>query len=182
MWLNSPVVTERATLKMADQRPHKRSHHIIRTVKGINPTLWRWAKARVALENRSVGELINELIDKCRQDVEGSNVALKLTSPYEADKSRARSIRGIDGQLWRWLRAKSIMEDHYLSEVLNELLYRHMITAEEPQRVIRTVYRECVNCGRWYETEREDSSACSNKCRVALHRRRTREEKPNGNG
>ena len=179
---NRTIVTERTISKMAVPRPHKRSHHLIRTVKGINPTLWRWTRARVALENRSVGELINELIDNCKQEVEGYNVAFKPTSPYEADNGRARSIRGIDGELWRWLRARSILEERYLSELLNELLYQHMITADEPKQVIRTVYRECVSCGRWYETEREDSTSCSNKCRVALHRRRKKKEKTSGNG
>lgn len=159
-------------VKVADPRPHKGNYKSIRTIKGIHPALWRWARARVALENRSTGELINELIEQYKSKVEENNDRLEMTNIYEVVPGNQCSVRGINPELWRWLRSRSILEDYYLSEVINELLYLHMITAEDPVPVIRTRYQECVTCKRLFETEREDSRACSNRCRVALHRRR----------
>ncbi len=129
-------------------------------------------KARVALENRATGELFNELIENYKQAVEENNLRLELTSTYEAVHDNERSVRGVDRDLWRWLRSRSILEGYYLSEVMSELLYRHMVIAKDPIPVIKTIYKECVICGRLFETERENSLACSGRCRVALLRRR----------
>ena len=157
---------------MADPRPHRKDYRIVRTINGLNPTLWRWVRARATLEHRGTGEILNEIIGRYRQEADFSDTRIEITSPYEIFGTGQHSVRGIDPHLWRWLRSRSILEEYLLSELLNELLYRYMTTAGEAVKVVRTRYQECVICQRLYETEREDSLACSNRCRVALHRRR----------
>ena len=157
---------------MPGSQAHKGDYHQVRTVKGINPELWKWMRARATLENESMGELLNELIDGYRLAVEEDGPRLEFGSPYEADLDGQHSVRGIDPGLWRWLRARSILDQQLLSEVLNELAYRYMIAAEDVAPVTRTIYRKCVVCGRLFETESKDALTCSGRCRVALYRRR----------
>ena len=98
---------------------------------------------------------------------------MEFISPHQPDFSKQRSCRGIDTRLWRWLRARSILEGCYLGSLLNELLYRHMVTAGEPARVIGSFLLTCVICGETFETERRENQACpKSRCRVALHRGR----------
>ena len=157
---------------MADPRPHRNDYRIIRTLTGLNPTLWRWVRARAALENRAIGEIFNEIIELYKREADSSDSRIEITSPFEIYGNGQHSVRGIDPRLWRWLRSRSILEEYLLSELLNELLYRYMMASGEAIRVVWTTNQECVICGRLYETERDDSLACSNRCRLALHRRR----------
>ncbi len=162
---------------MVDPRPYKRNYQIIRTIEGIDPTLWRWVKSRAALENRTIGEIFNLLIDQHRQIVEANNTRLEITFEAGEAEGESHSIRGIDPYLWRWLRARGIIEERRLNEMMNELLHRYRATAGDPVPVVSSWYQNCVICDRLYETVRTDSSACSNRCRVALHRR-LRKENP----
>ena len=158
---------------MTSRRPYKHDYSVVRTVSGINIVLWRWARARVAVENRPVGEFFNELIEAYRLQVAENDVPLEFTSPHQPDFSKQRSCRGISTRFWRWLRARSILEGCYLGSLLNELLYRHMVTAGEPARVIGSFLLTCVICGETFETERRENQACpKSRCRVALHRAR----------
>ena len=162
---------------MTSRRPHKYSTTEIRTVRGINPVLWRWVRARVTMEHRPTGEYFNELIEDYKASVEKCDVLLELVSPHRPDYRSNRTLRGVDPQLWRWLRARSILEACYLGSMLNELIYRHMVSAGEPRRAVGSFLITCVICGEPYETEYRDAESCSRtRCRVALHRRRRAEE------
>ena len=49
----------------------KRGQENLLSVKGIDRELWKWLKARAALESKTAGEIINGLIERYR---EGSRV------------------------------------------------------------------------------------------------------------
>jgi len=155
---------------MADHVPHTENDHPLRSVYGVNTALWKWARDRAKQEDRTFGELVNEIIAAYRRSLRRSaSVRLRMTSTYERDGDRRRMIRGVDPDLWRWLAVRSSVEGRQLGEFLNELLYQHMVTADEPVRVTGAQYRKCVNCGGLFLPRQGDSLACSNKCRVDLH-------------
>ena len=153
-------------------KPHKADTTQLKTVKGVHPELWKWVSARALLGNRTIGELINDVINRYRQDVEQSTTRLEMTSPYEFSMRYQVMVRGVDPERWRWLRARSILENYTLSEMISELLYRYRATAQESPLIVNTRYQECVSCGRLFATKSDRALACSNRCRVALHRQR----------
>ena len=111
---------------MSTSKSYKRDYHQILPVKWINRELWKWLRAHVALEDRVTGEVINELIDRYKSDTTGwLGGKLEMTSCYEPDIKSQLSIRGIDRELWRWLKARGIMEEQSAGEILNELIYRY---------------------------------------------------------
>lgn len=167
-----PVVVDLVQPAMAGGVPYRAGNGRSRTIYGIHPDLWRLVKARAKLENRTMGEFFNEMIDTYRESVLKSGSTLKMTSPYEAEPYREHSVRGIDETLWRWVRTRSILEGYRPQFLLGELLYRRVNAGEVPKQVVRIRYRECVICGSLFEAKRSDSLACSNKCRTALHRAR----------
>lgn len=91
---------------------------------GTHPALWYLAKACARLENKTLGELLNEAISSYRESVGESGSRLEMTSPYELVPDIERSVRSIDGTLWRWFRTHCILEGYELYGVLNELIYR----------------------------------------------------------
>ena len=158
-------------------KPHKADYTHLTTIKGVHPELWKWVRARALLENRTVGELVNYVIDMYREDVEQSNTRLEMISPYEYSTRYQVMARGVDPERWRWLKARSILETYTLSEMISELLGRYRIGAQEPVPVVRTRYQECVICGSLFATKSDRALACSNRCRVALHRQRRKGRK-----
>ena len=140
---------------------------------GTHPALWDLAKACARLENKTLGELINEGISSYRESMGESGSRLEMTSPYELVSDIKRSVRSIDGTLWRWFRTHCILEGYELYRALNELIYRRVKgVASTAAPVVRTRYLECVMCGILFEAKRRDSKTCSNRCAVALHRAR----------
>ena len=39
-------------------------------IRGVEQYLWRWLKAQAALEGKTIGQKLNELLAKCKQQVE----------------------------------------------------------------------------------------------------------------
>ena len=111
-------------MRVSPSESYKRDYHDIITAQGINPELWKWLRAYAAVEDRSVGEIINELIDRHRDHVRRTGTVPQLMSSYELDRENQRSIRGIDRKLWQWLKAQSILENRFLGENLNALIER----------------------------------------------------------
>ena len=87
-------------------KPHKADYTHLTTIKGVHPELWKWVRARALLENRTVGELVNYVIDMYREDVEQSNTRLEMISPYEYSTRYQVMARGVDPERWRWLKAR----------------------------------------------------------------------------
>ena len=110
---------------MNRSKSYKRDYHDILPVQGINRELWRWARAQAATENRTVGEIVNELIDEYRRESARAGGAPAWTSSFPSEQRHQLSIRGIDRDLWRWLKAQSIMEGRYLGEIVNSLIDRY---------------------------------------------------------
>ena len=109
---------------MISSNSYKRDYHDILPVQGINRDLWRLVKARAAAEGKTVGEVLNELIDEYQRD-SGREIGLPLGSTsYETDPRHLLPIRGIDRDLWRWLKAQSVLEGRYMGEIVNSLIER----------------------------------------------------------
>ena len=105
---------------------YKRDYHDILTTQGVNRELWKWLRGRAAIETRSVGEILNELIYGYRQEVGRTGRAPQLTSSYELESKNQHSIRGIDRDQWRWLKAHCIFEERYLGDIVNALIEQYM--------------------------------------------------------
>ena len=168
----SPGLAGPIESKTSGQIPYRADMSSNHTIYGTNPSLWKLMQSRVKLENRTHGELVNEVIDTYRESAGESDAGLEMTSPYRSVTGERHSIRGIDETLWRWLRTHSILEGCDPHEVLNELLYRRVSAPVDLKPVVRTRYLECIMCGRLFEAKRRDSRACSSRCTVALYRAR----------
>jgi len=134
--------------------------------------LWQWLRDQARLEDKTLAEVFNELLDAYRRSAVGSDAWLEMTSPFEADSGVAHSINGIDDGLWRWTRERSARQECRLYEFVNELVYRHMIATGKPKPAAMHRHRKCVICETLFLAKRRDSLACSGRCRVALHRAR----------
>ena len=110
---------------MSTFRSNKRDYRQILTTQGINRELWIWLRSHATLEEITVGEIINELIDWYKRDVTLRVTGPDLTSPYELQSDHQLSIRGVDRDLWQWLKAQSILEGRYLGDIVNALIYRY---------------------------------------------------------
>ena len=168
----SPGLAGPVESKMSSHIPHRADPGVTYRIFGTHPALWSLVKARVRLENKTLGELVNEVIGAYRESVGESGSRLEMTSPYGLVPGARRSVRSIDSTLWRWIRTHCILEGYELHRVLNELLYRRVSAASAVKPVVRTRYLECVMCGRLFEAKRSDSKACSSRCTVALYRAR----------
>ena len=153
------------------RRPHKGNYRDILTTQGTNPELWKLFRARLALEGKSAGELLNELIERHKRDAEEASVTPDVTSPYEYAPENQKSLRGIDRELWRWLKSHCIMEEILLGEILNGLMHKYLTQVSDQPVELTKYYRECANCGTLFETLKDDAVTCSGKCRVARFRR-----------
>ena len=111
---------------MSSARTDRRDYHDILTTQGINKELWKWLRAHAALQKKSVGEIVNEMVGDYREEVRRLGRTLDLSSPYELQPEHRHSIRGVDRTLWQWLKAQSILDEKFLGEILNGLIYRYM--------------------------------------------------------
>ena len=111
---------------MSSTRTDKRDYHDILTTQGINKELWKWLRAHAILEKKSVGEVVNEMVGDYREEVRRLGRTMDLSSPYELQPEHQHSIRGVDRTLWQWLKAQSILDEKFLGEILNGLIYRYM--------------------------------------------------------
>ena len=152
--------------------PYKATNPVIRTIRGLNPLLWQWLGDQARLEDKTLAEVFNEVLDVYRRSAAGSDARLEMISPLEADTGETHSINGIDDGLWRWTRERSARQECRLYEFVNELVYRHMIATDKPKPAAMPRYRKCVICETLFLAKRRDSLACSGRCRVALHRAR----------
>ena len=112
-------------------RPSGRRRPNPRTVKWINRELWAWLRARAMIEHRGAGEILNRLIGGYRVEVGWDGEALRRTS-YERDITHSLSVRGLDEELWQWLKDRATLEERGVAEVLNELIHRYMEEAGFP--------------------------------------------------
>jgi len=129
-------------------------------------------KDHARLEDKTIAEFFNEVLGGHRRSAVGFDATLEMTSPFEADYRELHTITGVDDGLWRWSRERSARQECRLYEFINELVYRHMVATSEPKPTVKSRCRKCVIRETPFLAKRRDSVACSNRCRVALHRAR----------
>ena len=109
------------------------------SIKGIDPALWRWLKARAALEGKMRGQLINELVERYRKEIGWSEKNLPVFSP-KRNRHPPLAVRGLNPELWEWLKARAKLERRIAGDVINELIERYRAevgwTGAEPRAVI----------------------------------------------
>ena len=102
----------------------KRDERNLLSIKGIDRELWKWLKARGALEGRAAAEIINELIARYRNHESSSGQWLpdpKEHRPYYAQLT----VRGLDRELWEWLKERAKTENCMVGEIINRMIERY---------------------------------------------------------
>ena len=97
----------------------------ILTIKGVDRELWRWLKSRAALDGKTIGEAINELMERHRTDLElnqGRSFNYTLT------------ISGLDWELWDWLKNRAEAEGKTLGDISNEVVTEYRNRREAPHK------------------------------------------------
>ena len=105
-------------------RGYKASGRYPIAIKGVDPQLRQWLKARAALEDCPVGQLLNYIILRYRDEVGWSQAnALRQPNPHPS-----LTVRGLNPQLWEWVKARAAQENKYAGDVINDLLRHHIAT------------------------------------------------------
>lgn len=91
------------------------------TIKGIDPDLRRWLNARAAFEGRRTGILLNEIIERYRDQVGWSEAnAARVPNPHPS-----LTVRGLNPDLWEWVKARAAHENKVAGDVINDLLRQY---------------------------------------------------------
>ncbi len=95
------------------------------TIKGLDPQLRQWLKARAVLENCTIGQLLNKIIPTYRNEVGWS----QANAPRPPGPRPSLTVRGLNPELWEWVRARAAHENKYAGDLVNDLLRHHVATA-----------------------------------------------------
>ena len=91
------------------------------TIKGIDPDLRRWLKIRASFEGRRIGILLNEIIERYKDQVGWSEAnAARVPNPHPSI-----SVRGLNPQLWQWVKDRAAHENKVAGDVINDLLRQY---------------------------------------------------------
>ena len=94
------------------------------TIRGINHELVEWLKSYAQREGVAAGEIINSLIERYMKEIR--HLPAELRSPVAAyDMQYIINVRGIDRDLWQYIKEGADLEDRYVGELLNELIDRY---------------------------------------------------------
>ena len=119
----------------------RRGSENVLTIRGVDPELWKWLKARSALEGKTQAQFVNELINRYRKEVGWSEDNLPAFAPRRNLHPKL-TIRGLDRELWEWLKARARLEGRMAGDVINELIERYRTEVEwsnaEPRAAIHT--------------------------------------------
>ena len=99
------------------------------TIKGVDPDLRRWFKARAALENSQTGVLLNEIIRRYMDEV-GWSQPSPTTTP---NPHPTLTVRGLDPALWQWVKARATHEDKVVGDIINNLIRLYKDDTSLPQ-------------------------------------------------
>lgn len=92
------------------------------TIKGIDPNLRHWLVTRAAAERRSIGSLLNDIIELYRDQVGWS----QANAPRQPNHHPSLTIRGLNLELWQWLKDRAAQENKIPGDLINDLLTRYL--------------------------------------------------------
>lgn len=103
--------------------------HPALTVRGLNPELWQWVKARAAFENRVSGDVINDMLNHYTSTAYSGESSLPAVVEPTSDVNYIVNIKGIDRALWQHLKDGAELEQKTIGVALNEIIvwYRRMV-------------------------------------------------------
>ena len=96
----------------------------LRRIRYVSREAWEWAKTQAVREGRTVGELLNGLIQEYRDEVRRHEGRLprRFFRDYSHD---AISVRGLEPRFWDWLKARADVEKQVAGRLLSELIGRY---------------------------------------------------------
>lgn len=97
------------------------------TIKGVDPDLRRWLNARAAFEEKPIGHLLNDIIERYKGQVGWSEAnAARLPNHHPS-----LTVRGINPELWQWVKARAAHEKKVAGDVINDLIRRYQSDASQ---------------------------------------------------
>ena len=110
-----------------DPRP---SQDRVLAIKGIHTELWSWLKGRAALERKTLGEILNELIARYRVEVESTGV--RLREPVRPRNTHGKmTIRGLDFELLTWARTQARLNRITAGDIVNDAIELYRTAVEQ---------------------------------------------------
>ena len=105
---------------------------VVNSVNGIDRRSWEYLKDRAAVEEMTMGEMINELLARYRWD-------MPMSPPSELEQCgespggcslgsgelATTTVKGVDRQLWGYLKDRAAVENMTMGEMVNELIARY---------------------------------------------------------
>ena len=99
------------------------------TIRGIHLGTWSWLKGRAVLEDKTLGELLNTLIARYREEVESTGAGLGAqVRPGNTHGNVA--VRGLDLGLLTWVRARARMNRTTPGDLVNEAIRLYRTSVE----------------------------------------------------
>ena len=126
--LNELIARYRAEVESTGVRLREpvrpRNTHGSRTIRGLDLELVTWARAHARLNRITAGDIINDAIELYRTAVEQSGESLGGPS-LGSGELVTTTVKGIDRQLWGYLKDRAAVEDMTMGEMVNELIARY---------------------------------------------------------
>ena len=126
--LNELIARYRAEVESTGVRLREpvrpRNTHGSRTIRGLDLELLTWARAHARLNRITAGDIINDAIELYRTAVEQSGESLGGPSLGSGELATT-TVKGIDRQLWGYLKDRAAVEDMAMGEMVNELIARY---------------------------------------------------------
>lgn len=163
---------------MSTGRPSKPDMDDIVTMSGVDRDLWRWLRAFGALKGQFAGEAVSDMLAWYRSAVDGACSGLPPGVEKSSKGSHGIVVRGVERELWRWLKARALQDRLTLYRMFNGIMqvYKDREEACGRTRTPRKRFTNiCFTCSKPFQTDREDALVCSNRCRVARHRQLKKE-------
>ena len=120
VWLREPV--------------RSRNTHGQLSVSGLDLELLTWIRAHARLNRITVGDIVNDAIELYRTEVEQSGESLGRAYRWSGELV-TNTVKGVDRQLWRYLKDRAAVEDMTMGEMVNELISRYRRQVPEDQKI-----------------------------------------------
>ena len=81
-----------------------------------------------------MGDIVNDAIELYRTEVEQSGESLGRAYRWSGELV-TNTVKGVDRQLWRYLKDRAAVEDMTMGEMVNELISRYRRQVPEDQKI-----------------------------------------------